>query len=98
MRKSGFTLTLDEMLNETGSDSLSKVLAIPVTMNDVPIDGAEYIGGRLNLIQDRANVVPASAVISMITEVLGVDDCASGSKKVEDILKNFGEEWGLIYL
>ena len=96
MRKAGFTLTLGEILNETGSDSLSKVLAIPVTMNDVPIDGAEMIGDRLNLIQDRANVVPTSAVISMITEVLGVDDCASGSKKVEAILKNFGEEYGLI--
>lgn len=92
MRRSGFTLTLGEILNETGSDSLSKVLAIPVTMNDVPIDEAEMIGDRLNLIQERTNVVPTSAVISMITEVLGV----SRSKKVEDILKNFGEEWGLI--
>lgn len=92
MRRAGFTLTLGEMLG--AADMVGSRLGpnTPIVVNDVPVDEAGYVDGRINLTQERTDVIPASAVISMITDVLGV----SRSKKVEDILKNFGEEYGLI--
>lgn len=90
MRRAGHTLTIDEML--TVIDHVVNPVNTPIAVNNVPVDEAEYVDGRINLIQERTDVVPASAVISMITEVLGV----SRSKRVADIMQNFGEEYGLI--
>lgn len=94
MRRAGHTLTIGEMLDVASHHLfvLGTERHTPITVNDVPVDEAEWRGDRFNLIQERTNVVPASAVISMITEVLSV----SRSKKVADIMQNFGEEYGLI--